>query len=231
MAKKREEVKRMKALKVKEIKKKLEKIGMESGLLKGSNKKGEDGNLDNALQELDLEGEWDPEKHDQQLQTLFAEEGDGGEEGDEMEDPNIRFDEDGKPVWDDDIDLGDIPISDDDAAPVSKKSKKEKKKERKKKKKKGGEGVDEGVGVDVDAMDADRLAEINVDDGEEWDGTEEMRKRKWKEYMDNLYELDFNDMVRLFSGLFFIASKPPPLGGRHAHAIQICASRQTKLLP
>ncbi|TEB38070.1 hypothetical protein FA13DRAFT_1785905 [Coprinellus micaceus] len=194
MAKKREEVKRMKALKVKEIKRKLEKIGMESGLLKGSNKKGEDGNLDNALQELDLEGEWDPEKHDQQLQTLFAGEGDDGEEGDEMEDPNIRFDEDGKPVWDDDIDLGDIPISDDDAEPVSKKSKKEKKKE-KKKKKKGGEDGDEGMGVDVDAMDAGRLAELNVDDDEDWDGTEEMRKRKWKEYMDSLYELDFNDMV------------------------------------
>ena len=220
MAKKREEVKRLKALKMKDIKRKLEKIGMESGLLKGSNKKGEDGDLDDALQELDLEGEWDPEKHDQQLQTLFAAEGDNGEEGDEMEDPNMRFDADGKPVWDDDIDLGDIPISDDDAVPVEKKSKKEKKKEKKKKKKKGGEDADEDMGVDVDAMDADRLAELNPGDDEEWDGTEEMRKRKWKEYMDSLYELDFNDMVRLFLGLSLAAGKPRPVLSRLATCLR-----------
>ncbi|KAJ3525200.1 hypothetical protein NM688_g8440 [Phlebia brevispora] len=32
-------------------------------------------------------------------------------------------------------------------------------------------------------------------DGEEWDGTEEMRKRKLEEYMDEVYGLEFNDIV------------------------------------
>ena len=41
--------------------------------------------------------------------------------------------------------------------------------------------------VDVDRMDAD------VDGG--WDGTEEMRKGMLDQYMDEIYELDFNDMV------------------------------------
>ena len=52
-----------------------------------------------------------------------------------------------------------------------------------------GDEDDDGA-VDVDAMDA----EIQQDD-EEWDGTEEMRKRKLNEYMDEVYGLDFNDIV------------------------------------
>jgi protein KRI1 len=35
----------------------------------------------------------------------------------------------------------------------------------------------------------------------EWDGTEEMRKRVLDQYMEELYELEFNDMVRLLSSL------------------------------
>lgn len=94
--------------------------------------------------------------------------------------------EDEKPQWDDDIDVADIPgaISDDEE--VSSKKKK------KKKKKKVEDEYDEG-GVDVDQMDAD--VAMDVDD-EEWDGTEDMRKKKLDEYMDELYNLEFNDMVR-----------------------------------
>jgi protein KRI1 len=55
------------------------------------------------------------------------------------------------------------------------------------------------VGVDVNAMDAD--AE-RVDD-DEWDGTEEMRKRKLDEYMDEIYGLDFNDMVSHFKSRLY----------------------------
>uniref|UniRef100_A0A5K1K0K2 43kDa secreted glycoprotein (Immunodominant antigen Gp43) n=1 Tax=Ganoderma boninense TaxID=34458 RepID=A0A5K1K0K2_9APHY len=45
-------------------------------------------------------------------------------------------------------------------------------------------------------MDADvERAPPAFDDDEEWDGTEEMRKRKLEEYMDEVYGLDFNDMV------------------------------------
>lgn len=84
-----------------------------------------------------------------------------------------------KPVWNDDIDIGDIVVSDDE----------QKSKKKKKRKKKGIEEEDAG-GVDADAMDADMEHE-----GEEWDGTEEMRKKKLDEYMNELYELDFNDMV------------------------------------
>ncbi|KAK0210500.1 Krr1-domain-containing protein [Desarmillaria ectypa] len=119
-----------------------------------------------ALEVLDLDADWDPDAHDAQMEELY-----GAEEQVE----NVE-----KPVWDGDIDIGDIVVSDDEQ-----KSKKKKKK----KKKKDVEKEDTG-GVNVDAMDAD----VEHED-EEWDGTEEMRKKKLDEYMNELYELDFNDMV------------------------------------
>lgn len=117
---------------------------------------------------LDLDADWDPEAHDKQMDGLY---------GEEDEDGDMK-----KPVWDDDIDIGDLEPAVED----TKKSKK------KKKKKKAVEVEDEGV--DMDVMDAD--AEQPEVDDEEWDGTEEMRKRKLDEYMDEIYALDFNDMVR-----------------------------------
>ena len=123
-----------------------------------------------ALQALDLEGDWDPEAYDRQMANLYGDE---------------DFDVSEKPHWDEDIDIGDI-----ETAPASTSSKK-----KKKKKKKGndhGDGETLG-GVDVDAMDAD--VEKTGDD-EEWDGTEEMRKRKLDECMNEIYGLEFNDMVR-----------------------------------
>jgi len=56
-----------------------------------------------------------------------------------QDDAGVHFDEDGRPVWDDDVDIGDIPISDDDDTNIvfpsieqpSKKEKKKKKKRRK----------------------------------------------------------------------------------------------------
>lgn len=64
-----------------------------------------------------------------------------------------------------------------------------------KKKKKRKQQADDAApdGVDVDAMDADVARTLE----EEWDGTEEMRKRKVQEYMDEVYGMDFNDMVLL----------------------------------
>ncbi|KAJ3896145.1 KRI1-like family C-terminal-domain-containing protein [Lentinula edodes] len=155
--KKREEVKRMKALKMKELRMRLDRIGKQGG------KNAED---DPALQELDLEGDWDPEAHDQQMAALYGDDAD--------------YDEDGKPTWDDDINIGDIAMANDS----------ESTRQKKKKKKKGEKAVEED-GVYVDAMDAD----INKVDDDEWDGTEEMRKRKIEEYMDEVYGLDFNDMI------------------------------------
>ncbi|KAJ4483775.1 KRI1-like family C-terminal-domain-containing protein [Lentinula aciculospora] len=153
--KKREEVKILKGLKMKELRMKLDQIGKQGG------KSLED---DLALQDLDLEGDWDPGAHDRQMAGLY---------GDDAE-----YDEDGKPTWEDDIDIGDIHVGD-ESGTTRKKNKKKKKGE-----------DDEGSGVYVDAMDADVE---KADD--EWDGTEEMRKRKVEEYMDEVYGLDFNDMV------------------------------------
>jgi len=104
------------------------------------------------------------------------------------------FDEDDmeKPTWDNDIDIDDLGIDlglDSNQLSVASSSKVEKKK---KKKKKRDESEDEG-GVDVDAMDAN--VEERRGEEEEWDGTEEMRKRKLDEYMDEVYKLDFNDLV------------------------------------
>ena len=124
-----------------------------------------------ALQDLDLEGDWDPDSHDQQMSNLYGDD----------EDPT-----DEKPRWDVDIDMGDILVEHGAQETSKKQTMKKKQKEKKKK-----DAIDEGV--DVDAMDADIVLPGN--DDEEWDGTEEMRKRKLDEYLDEIYGLDFNDMA------------------------------------
>ncbi|KAI0295299.1 KRI1-like family C-terminal-domain-containing protein [Russula brevipes] len=102
--------------------------------------------------------------------------------------------DDEKPTWDDDIDVGDIiPPSVDDAslASATKERKKAKKKEKKKRKRE-----DDQSAVGVDEMDADAIDEDEERwDDLEWDGTEEMRKRVLDQYMEELYGLEFNDMV------------------------------------
>ncbi|KAH7925289.1 Krr1-domain-containing protein [Leucogyrophana mollusca] len=179
LEKKREEVRRMKALKMKEVRRRLERIGREGGV-------GED----DGLAELDLEGDWDPTAHDAQMAGLYGE-GDGSEVDEE------------KPTWDDDIDIDDIVPPEKDEASSSKKKKKEKKKDKKKRK---DTEEEDGWGMDVDAMDAD----IQRDDAEEeWDGTEEMRKRKLEEYMDEVYGLEFNDVVAGMPTRFKYATTAP----------------------
>lgn len=109
-----------------------------------------------------------------------------------------------KPHWDDDIDITDIITKEEkDPTRLSKK-----------KKTKAGKQSDrkDNDGVDVDAMDAD-----NPKDEEEWDGTEEMRKRKVQEYMDAIHGMDFNDMVislRLVCHFY-----QHTIGWRHAHTV------------
>ncbi|KII95576.1 hypothetical protein PLICRDRAFT_170210 [Plicaturopsis crispa FD-325 SS-3] len=172
LAKRKEEVKRLKALKMREVKAKLEMIGREGGRTLDDSE---------ALRELDLDGDWDPEAHDRQMMGLYGED-------DDPDDP------DAKPQWEDDIDIGDIDVGEERETKKSKKAKKKEKEKEKKKKellKKGKEVEDDGV--DIDAMDADVVG--GEADEEEWDGTEEMRKRKLDEYMDELYGLDFNDIV------------------------------------
>lgn len=123
-----------------------------------------------ALQALDLDADWDPLKHDQQMTDIY---GDGAQGYD-----------DEKPTWDDDIDIGDI-------VPEAASSTKDKKKKPKKRK----SVVDEEDGVDLDAMDADV---VRGDEDEVWDGTEEMRKRVMAKYLDEMSGLEFNDLVCLF---------------------------------
>lgn len=199
--KKREEIRRLKALKMRDVKRKLEIIGRQAGLKKKGKSKDEsvpdgedDGLVDEALRELDLEGDWDPEKYDRQMAGLFDRnddvfEDDGANEGDN--DETLGFDEDGKPVWDDDIDIGDIALDDDEKVKNKENQKKDKKKKKKKKKDQGGD-----EGVDIDVMDADAPHVFGEEEEEVWDGTEEMRKRVLQEYLDKLDAFDFNDMVR-----------------------------------
>ncbi|OAX42826.1 hypothetical protein K503DRAFT_766440 [Rhizopogon vinicolor AM-OR11-026] len=171
LEKKREEVRRLKALKMKEVRRKFERIGREAGVEIDPNAE--------AFKEFDLDADWDPDAHDKQMAGLYG-------EGDDSD-----IDQE-KPVWDDDVDVDvdvdDIILPSQPAESSSSSSKKKKKK----KKSKDNEDGDEG-GVDIDAMDAD--VERTYDDEEEWDGTEEMRKRKLDEYMDEVYGLEFNDMV------------------------------------
>ena len=127
-----------------------------------------------ALQDLDLEGDWDPDAHDRQMAGIYAQDDDEG------------FHDEEKPMWDDDIDINDIVPP---AASSSKKENKRNKKDRKK-----------GKTVDVEDEDyemgeGDEAYREDEEWDEEWDGTEEMRKKKLQEYMDSLLELEFNDVV------------------------------------
>lgn len=58
-------------------------------------------------------------------------------------------------------------------------------------------------GIDESQMDADAIPEGGMDWEQEWDGTEESRKKLWDKYMDEVYELEFNDMVGPFHSLFW----------------------------
>ena len=142
-----------------------------------------------ALQGLDVDGDWDPDEYDRQMAAVMQEvEGEdvGGDE----------FVDNEKPTWDDDIDIGDIPLDDDgDDQPTAgpstelnnRERKKAKKKEKKeKKRKRDAEAEGDGDGVDVDMMDADAEPVHGEDGEEEWDGTEEMRKRVLDKYMEDV---------------------------------------------
>ncbi|GAA6032748.1 hypothetical protein JCM8097_000772 [Rhodosporidiobolus ruineniae] len=80
----KEEVRRLKALKRKEVEDKLVKL-VEAG---GAGIEG--------LEEMDLEGDWDENKHEEAMRKIYGEEYEGQE------------DDDFKPTWDDDIDITDL---------------------------------------------------------------------------------------------------------------------------
>ncbi|KAJ7125265.1 KRI1-like family C-terminal-domain-containing protein [Mycena epipterygia] len=183
LAKRKEEVRRLKGLKVKEIRARLEKAGVATGEAESLEALG-----------IDLDAPWDPEAHDKQMAGLYA------LDGEEEEEEGAFEDGDEKPTWGDDVDIGDIPMSPSFGASTSKAEKKKKKKKKK--------DTEDDDGVDIDAMDADAIP-AGGDDDEEWDGTEEMRKRKLNEWMDEVYALDFNDLVGGMPTRFHYTSVAP----------------------
>lgn len=167
-----------------------------------------------ALEALDLDADWDSDAHDQQMAAVLAETDGVGTGGD-----------DDKPTWDDEIDIGDIipPIQDESShASAAKERRKAKKKERKKRLRE-----DEASAVDVDEMDADAPTYSGPElDEVEWDGTDEMRKRVLDQYMDELFGLEFNDMVcplllPLFPHAVLMHTTHIHLGCRNAHALPL----------
>ncbi|KAN0081344.1 KRI1-like family C-terminal domain containing protein [Tylopilus felleus] len=179
----KEELARLKALKARELRRKLEMVSSEGGL-------GDED--DEALAHLDLDAEWDPSKHDEQMEQLYG--------GDDIVDDGDAE----KPVWEDDIDIDDID------PPTNIKSKSELKKQKKKEKKKN-KKADEDDGVDVNEMDADLDAGAGWDDDdEEWRGTEEERKRKVDAYMDEVVnKLGFSGITSHMPTRFHYTSVTP----------------------
>lgn len=110
------------------------------------------------------------------------------------------MDADGKPVWDDDIDISDIVPTEDyapggeaydptEAGTSGKKSRPDRKKEKKQKKQDKGKGKaeDEGDGEDEGpTLDAEELEAI---------ADPEERRRRIEQYMEEYYKLDHEDMV------------------------------------
>ena len=145
LLKRKEEVKRLKALKMKEVREKLERVGREGGRsVREDGKKDKDVVMCSvaadvfstiALDQLDLEGDWDPDAHDKQMADIYAGEGDDEEYIDSE-----------KPTWDDDIDITDI-------VPPSPKLTSSKSNQKNKK----NQSDEEDIGVDIDEMDADAL--------------------------------------------------------------------------
>lgn len=77
----------------------------------------------------------------------------------------------------------------------------ETKKKKKKKKRKADDDSNDMMAVDIAEMDAQAAGPSAPQQGgeeeeEDWDGTEEMRKRVLNKYLDEMHKLDFNDMVK-----------------------------------
>jgi len=182
---KREEVNRLKALKMREIRKKVDRIQKEGGV-------GIEGEVLKVL-ENDIDEDWDPEKHDSTMRQLYEDGGAYAVDASELHSGQCsRFltlrQDDEKPHWADNIEIDDIIGAESELT-------KSKKKKRKAKDVEAQANYDE---VDEDLMNAEVAHSWETEEAQ-WDGSEESRKRLMDRYMDEVYGLDFNDMV---SGLW-----------------------------
>ncbi|EFP77203.2 hypothetical protein PGT21_009875 [Puccinia graminis f. sp. tritici] len=175
-----EELERMKALKKDEVLKKLEIIRKNAGA--------EDCNLD----DIDLDSDFDPESHDRRMQQVFDNDFYG------------KTDPDGKPVWDDDIEIDDIlpdaaPVQEeinfepggdayDPLAPGGKKLSKKMKRLAKAEKKRG---VVQNMEPEKEEEGPDHTEEVDDLEGL----SPEERKRKLLEALDEYHKLDCEDMI------------------------------------
>lgn len=100
-----------------------------------------------------------------------------------------EFHDEEKPTWDDDINIDDI------APPMASSSKRKAKKSGKRSNTAGDEDEDDEMGEGDEVHGEGGEWDGDEWGGEEWDGTEETRKKKLQEYMDSLFELEFNDVV------------------------------------
>ncbi|KAJ1816802.1 Ribosome biogenesis protein Kri1, partial [Coemansia sp. RSA 2598] len=166
---KAEELKRMKNQKKKEILEKLKEI------------QGITGNRTVGFDTLDLDGDFDPSKFDSQMNAIFN--GDYYNEGDSE-----------KPTWDDDIDISDI-VGEEEAGMQPKKGKRggNKGKGAAKRSHNDGDGDVDDFIMDADYLDgAQRSADV---DSEVIESSKAELKDKVSEYLDNYYQLDFEDVV------------------------------------
>jgi protein KRI1 len=74
-----------------------------------------------GFEDVDLEGDFDPEAHDQAMEGAFNDQYYEEEE-------DVQFDADGKPIWNDDIDIDDILVEEEALAGKGKKKDKGKRK-------------------------------------------------------------------------------------------------------
>ena len=169
---------------------------------------GSDNRMDgDAFDGIDLDADFDPAEHDRVMQRQFN------------DDYYARTDEDGKPVWDDDVEIDDI-LAEHTEKPrkrkrsgavemdadfeqgadvkMSKKDKKAAKKAEKKAAKKARTHESEDAAVDVDDMDA------SVQHGAD----PESRRQRAHELMDEYYGLGYEDMIGDMPTRFKYASVP-----------------------
>ncbi|KAI7834115.1 KRI1-like family-domain-containing protein [Kickxella alabastrina] len=164
---KREKAEELKRLKNQKKKEILEKLKEIQGIT---------GNKVVGFDSLDLDGDFDPVKFDSQMSKIFDDE--YYNQVDDLE----------KPTWDDDIDIGDIVPDFDDQQFKGKRGKKDKK------------AVNTN-GDDDFMMDADYMEGANEGrpsgsvDSHALDSTKAALKDTVSDYLDNYYQLDFEDIV------------------------------------